>query len=260
MKNTLTVDTLATCHRQWSTSLFGSLRLTAGATAIIKSNQHFTKRLLKKKKRIEIKQIKSFLPPVLSIHKTNQTRDHSYDLSSAQRAWEKKKRKKVWLLEKAALALFHLSFTALMSKSLPLIKVKAGHFSVLRNKATRTKWKQASSEWAQSSVKRLQWSEFSATSRRLSFTLNGVKWTRTHITTVIFKHLSHSSLSPLAPQPLIPPSQRPPLKPLCYFISSSATGYSERVDDSTWVVGVRYETAEGGGGREKESEDRRIKI
>lgn len=119
---------------------------------------------------------------------------------------KKKERKKVWLLEKAALASFHLSFTALMSKSLPLIKVKAGHFSVLRNKATQTKWKQASSEWAQSSVKRLQCSEFSATSRQLSFTLNGVEWTRTHITTVIFKHLSHSSLRPIGlSQPNRPP-------------------------------------------------------
>lgn len=151
---------------------------------------------------------------MLSIHKTNQTRNHSYDLSSAQRVGKKKKRKKVWLLEKATLASFHLSFTALMSKSLPLIKVKAGHFSVLRNKATQTKWKQASSEWAQSSVKRLHCSEFSATSRRLSFTLNGVEWTRTHITTVIFKHLSHSSLSLFAPHSSIPcqPPSTPSLK------------------------------------------------
>lgn len=77
------------------------------------------------------------------------------------------------------------------------------------------------------------------------------------------RHNCHfqASLSLLS-QPIGPPllNTPPPIpKPLCYFISSSATGYSERVDDSTWVVGVRYKTAQGGGG-EKESEDWQIKI
>lgn len=156
---------------------------------------------------------------MLGIHKTNQTCNHSYQPYQEPSVLGKKKRKKVWLLEKAALALFQLSFTGLVSKSLPLIKVKAGHFSVLRNKATQTKWKQASSEWAQSSVKRLQCSEFSASSRQLSFTLNGVEWTRTHITTVIFKHLSQSSLSLLAPHSSIPHQPPPPNAPvLLHFL------------------------------------------
>lgn len=142
---------------------------------------------------------------ISSIPKTNQRRNHSYDLSSAQSV--KKKKKKVWLLEKAALASFHLSFTALVSKSLPLIKVKAGHFSVLRNKATQTKWKQASSEWAQSSVKRLQCSQFSATSDgwvSLSTVSNGLAPT---------SQLSFSSISLTSLSAYCPPTPQYPASP-----------------------------------------------
>lgn len=85
-------------------------------------------------------------------------------------------------------------------------------------------------------------------SRLFSSAFNAAEWTNTHITTVSFKHLSHSSLSLLSVHPPATPFPLPPLvkkQTVCMC-----------VDESARVVGVRYKTAwvavgEGGGGVKK---------